>query len=256
MTDEEKFLFDLQGYLVVENVLTPEQVQRMRADMDANGIASPDRESIKYRFGGFLAWGDDWRSLIDHPRILPHLVALLGEKFRLDHAYGMAGRVEGDLAGQTLHHHAGMFGHGCYYVTHGQTIHNGLIVVSFALSDIRPGAGGFCCIPGSHKALFKMPDRYYQVSDNPLVRQVSQKAGDVVIFTEALTHGTMPWSDRNQERRSVLLKYCPLYMQWGQGPMPADIAGLTDRQRQILQGAYVWQRPSLAGYREPLREAN
>lgn len=246
MTEEQKFLFDLQGYLVIEGALAPDQICRMLAEMEAHGVKDPENDPSKSRFSGFLGWGDDWRSLIDHPRILPLLVTLLGEKFRLDHAYGMAARSEGALGSLTLHHHAGMFGHGCYYVTHGQAIHNGLIVVSFALTDIVPGGGGFCCIPGSHKALFKMPDKYYRIENNFLVRQVAQKAGDALLFTEALTHGTMPWANRDHERRSVLLKYCPHFMQWGQYPMSADIPGLTDRQRQILQGAYVWQRPAVS----------
>jgi ectoine hydroxylase-related dioxygenase (phytanoyl-CoA dioxygenase family) len=140
-----------------------------------------------------------------------------------------------------------MFEHGCYYVTHGSRMHNGLIVVSWALTDIGENAGGFCCIPGSHKAVFPMPGRLFHIDGNPLVRQIPQKAGDVVIFTEALTHGTWPWTDPNGERRSVLMKYSPHYMQWGQKPMDAHgIGGLTERQRLLLEGAYVWQRPFFA----------
>jgi ectoine hydroxylase-related dioxygenase (phytanoyl-CoA dioxygenase family) len=91
-----------------------------------------------------------------------------------------------------------------------------------------------------------MPGHLFQIDGNPLVRQVPQKAGDVVIFTEALTHGTWPWTDPNGQRRSVLLKYAPHYMQWGQKPMDADaVPGLSERQRLLLEGAYVWQRPAL-----------
>ena len=37
MTDREKYLFDLNGYLVVEDVLTPEQVHAMNEAIDHNG---------------------------------------------------------------------------------------------------------------------------------------------------------------------------------------------------------------------------
>jgi phytanoyl-CoA dioxygenase PhyH len=251
MTEEQRFVFDLQGYLVVEGVLSPEQVRRMASDMGREGIRAPENNPSRSRFGGFLGWGEDWRSLIDHPRILPVLAELLGPKFRLDHAYGMAMRAEGASGGEGLHHQAGMFHHGCYYVTHGQTMHNGLVVVSYALTDIDPGSGGFCCIPGSHKAQFPMPRKWYGLEDNPLVRQVPQKAGDALIFTEALTHGTMLWTNPHGERRSVLLKYCPLYMQWAGKPMDSGIPGLTERQKLILEGPHVWERAPI-----PLEEAD
>jgi ectoine hydroxylase-related dioxygenase (phytanoyl-CoA dioxygenase family) len=250
MTDEQRFLFDLQGYLLVPGVLDGATIARMLAQMDAHSVNPPEDGGDDYRFGDFLQWSEDYRNLVDHPTLLPILAELLGPKFRLDHAYGMATRpgkgATSQPSGYTLHHTAGMFEHGCYYVTHGSRMHNGLIVVSWALSDIAPGAGGFCCIPGSHKAMFPMPRRLFQIDGNPLVRQVPQKAGDVVIFTEALTHGTWPWTDPNGQRRSVLLKYAPHYMQWGQKPMDADaVPGLSERQRLLLEGAYVWQRPAL-----------
>jgi len=250
MTDEQRFLFDLQGYLVVPGVLDPGQVERMLTVMDEHSVNPPEENTDDYRFGNFLRWGDDYRNLIDHPTILPILEDLLGPRFRLDHAYGMAtaprhGEVQMSK-GNSLHHHAAMFEHGCFYVTHGNKMHNGLIVVSYSLTDIGPGAGGFCCIPGSHKALYEMPDRWYQLQDNPLVQQIPQRAGDALIFTESLTHGTWPWSDPNAQRRSVLMKYTPHYMQWAAGVMNSEIEGLTERQKLILQGPYVHSRATVS----------
>lgn len=245
ITDEQRFLFDLQGYVTLPGVLPPEVVKQMQADMDRNGIANPENNPAKSRFGNFLKWGPVWRNLIDHPAILPFLGEFIGPKFRLDHIYGMAMSTKGARGGEGLHHEGGMFNHGCYYVTHGQRIHNGLVVVSFALCDVPPGAGGFCCIPGTHKSIFPLPKGAYQV-DHPLVRHVPMKAGDVLIFTEALTHGTMPWAHEAWERRAVLLKYCPHYMQWSKVPADSSDPELTERQKLIMQGAYVWERPAPA----------
>ena len=70
------------------------------------------------------------------------------------------------------------------------------------------------------------------------------KAGDVLIFTEALTHGTMRWT-ASHERRQILLKYCPHYMQWSGVVIDVHIDGLTDRQKLILEGPHVWQRETV-----------
>lgn len=75
-----------------------------------------------------------------------------------------------------------------------------------------------------------------------MVQQIPQKAGDVLIFTESLTHGTMPWRDKHHDRRSVLMKFCPHYMQWSKWKMPTEIEGLTERQKLILQEPYVADR--------------
>jgi len=246
MTEEQRFLFDLQGYLILPGALDSERVARMLAVMNEHSINPPEEMTDDYRFGNFLNWNDDYRDLIDHEPIVSILEEVLGPRFRLDHAYGMAtaprrGEVQKSL-GNSLHHHAGMFEHACYYVTHGPKMHNGLVVVSYSLTDIEAGAGGFCCIPGSHKATFQMPGKWYNLEDNPLVQQIPQRAGDAVIFTESLTHGTWPWSDPNAQRRSVLMKYCPHYMQWADGVMSSEIDGLTERQRVIMQGPYVHQR--------------
>jgi ectoine hydroxylase-related dioxygenase (phytanoyl-CoA dioxygenase family) len=247
MTDEQKYMFDLLGYAVIPNAIDEPTLNRMRADMDAQGVKDVQNSSSLSRFVDFFKWGPDWRNLIDHPAVYPYLQDLIEPKFRLDHAYGMAMRADGTQAppGGEMHHEADIYQHGCFYVANSRGMHNGLIVVSFALNDIPVGAGGFICIPGSHKCNYPTPRRFYDMKDNPLWRQVPQKAGDALIFTEALTHGTMPWTLKNAERRSALLKYCPLYMQWAAKHMDSNIEGLTDRQKKILAGPYVNARPKL-----------
>ena len=242
LTDEQRYLYDLRGYLVLEQVLDAQQLEQMHREMDEHGVKDPDNNPNRSRFGGFLGWGENWRGLIDHPRLVPVLEELLGEGFRLDHAYGMAARASVAPTGENLHHHAGMFAHGCYYTTHGPQMHNGLIVVSYALVDMDESTGGFCCIPGSHKATYPTPEQYTRIQDNPLLASPPLKAGDALIFCEALTHGTRAWIDREHERRTVLIKYCPGYMQWAKKPMSAEVDGLTDRQRQILSGPSVARR--------------
>ena len=247
LSDEQRYLFDLNGYVVVPGVLDAARVARMSADMASHAVTSPEDGSLEYRFGDFFEWGDDWRELIDHPTIMPLLQEILGERFRLDHAYGMAMRAtdDGALPAGNLHHVAGMFHHACFYVTHGAKMHNGLIVVSFALSDTPPGAGGFICIPGSHKALYPTPAELMRPEINPLVANVPLAAGDALLFTESLTHGTAAWTHTGAERRAVLLKYCPHYMQWAGRPMSDGVSGIMERQRLILQPPYVDKRETV-----------
>jgi len=49
MTDEQKSLFDLQGYLKVEGALSPVQMPNMIADLDAHDISNLDNDSHRHQ---------------------------------------------------------------------------------------------------------------------------------------------------------------------------------------------------------------
>ena len=70
----------------------------------------------------------------------------------------------------------------------------------------------------------------------PYVLQPAVEAGDVLIFTEALVHGTMPWTT-DHERRCLLYKYSPGHSAWDRdGYDVADYRDfyLTERRRRII----------------------
>ena len=120
---------------------------------------------------------------------------------------------------------------------------NGLIVVMYALRDVKPGDGGFICVPGSHNASLNTykPDVYSHLVVNPTLQ-----AGDMLIFTEALVHGTRKWNGDCQ-RRSLLYKYAPGYSSWAR-PDSLDAyrkVATTDLQRDLLRPPYVGGRQPL-----------
>lgn len=215
MTDTEKYLFDLQGYLAVSDALTREQVDALNQIIDDKLATNPEPDKNAYRFGNTLSWGAPVRDLIANPRILPHLHAMVGHQPRLDHEYADIIRHGLGPIGARLH------GGGTpldpsqsYRVMNGKMV-NGLVVVVYALKDVNPGDGGFACVPGSHKANFPLPDGWADMSTHlaPGVTPVPCRAGSAILFTEALTHGTLPWAGAD-ERRSLFLKYCPHFMAW------------------------------------------
>jgi ectoine hydroxylase-related dioxygenase (phytanoyl-CoA dioxygenase family) len=77
------------------------------------------------------------------------------------------------------------------------------------------------------------------------VVQPPVEAGDALIFTEALVHGTMPWHG-SHERRALLYKFSPGYSAWSQKyPNPEDYENLTEQQRRILSPPSVGNRPDV-----------
>src|SRR4029450_1993761 len=92
----QQYLFDLQGYLVIHNVLSAAEVAELNRLIDAQRLPGP-REIL--RFGsapgvhgadhGFLNWGEPFCRLLDHEAIMPILRFRLGDCFRLDRLYGI-----------------------------------------------------------------------------------------------------------------------------------------------------------------------
>lgn len=268
MNETERYLFDLNGYIVLRDVLGPEELDALNAGVDAAGVPGLLNE-VNYIHTGFpdsddgnsdqaagpvdlvngllTDWGKPFRDLVDHPRILPVLEQLLGPQLRLDHSYAIFMRAgAGESTPHHLHNGGTPFDPSQYYLVRDGRMHNGLIVVSFALSDVNAGDGGFCVIPGSHKSSFPVPDEIRKITgEEPPVVHVPMKAGDAVVFTEAVTHGSIPWS-AGHDRRAVLCKYAPGHIQWEQNsPWVNHDHPWTPRQRQLLAGPYAGGRPDV-----------
>jgi hypothetical protein len=66
-------------------------------------------------------------------------------------------------------------------------------------------------------------------------------------FTEALTHGAVPWTATDSSRRTLFYKFSPHGTSWSSSYFDEqsyeDYPDVTDRQRAILKppSAHVWQ---------------
>jgi hypothetical protein len=231
MTPTELYRFDTQGFLVVPGALSPEEVASLNAAVDANqdkvGEPEADERSPalsggpKYRImGGLFEWPQPWcrpfRGLIAHRNSVRYLDALLGRGWRLDHP-GEYFQVPPGGAGTGFHLGEYFSVDGTYYHYRAGQIRCGLTVFQWVLADQGGERGGFCCIPGSHKSNFPRPteiSRYEAEQDLVVCPEV--KAGDLIIFTESLTHGALPWRAEH-ERRAVLFRYTPRHVEFWSG---------------------------------------
>ncbi|MEE2753759.1 MAG: phytanoyl-CoA dioxygenase family protein [Candidatus Latescibacterota bacterium] len=238
-----QYLFDLQGYLVIENALSEVEVAELNAILDEQELPENGK---KNRFGsapdgsGFLAFGKPFCDLLDHPSIMPVLRLRLGDCFRLDRLYGMCmtsgmdrGRLHSDYGASSPVAGAS---YGVRYHPPEWEMVQGFVVVSWSLTNAGPGVGGFCCIPGSHKTEYRMPKSIGDAGeDSSLVVIPEAPAGSAVLFTEALTHGTADWRAGHQ-RRTLLYKYCLSQMAWTSRRVSApENVTLTERQEVLLK---------------------
>jgi hypothetical protein len=285
MTELERYLFDLRGYLIVRNVLSEEELQEINDVIDgvlpawyekaqanfietgwgdgvSQGYTNPGTGRVSLYVGRLLDWGEPIRRLVGHKRILPYLLELLGPSPRLDHQYAILTRA----VSASMPLHGGATPHSAYgyYNYKDQRFFCGFVVVSFALTDAPPGAGGFCCIPGSHKSNLPLPEGLINLDDpDECIAQIPVRKGDVILFPEALTHGTLKWT-ADHERRAVLFKYAPRHIVWeNEAPFVTYDYEWEEHQKELLRAPhlesydYEWEEHQKALLKGPhLNRAN
>jgi hypothetical protein len=229
MTPEERYRFDILGFLVRPRVLSAGDIEALNVAVDLLDVPAPGTDIMSQRFVNHLTSARRFRDLLDHDGIFDIITELCGQNVRLDHAYGIIMRA--GTRGLGLHGGGTPFDPAQYYTVDGGSIRTGLVAVQWALVDHVAGRGGFLCVPGSHKANFPTPAAVAA----GMAIEVPMFAGDVVIFTEALTHGTAAWQGPDQ-RRSLLYKYSPGNSAWSHEVWQNElIEACTPRQRLMLQ---------------------
>lgn len=242
MSALERYTLDVQGYLVRRRVLGRRALAVLHRAVDALH-ARPGSTIASQRFAEHLGRDEAFRALMDHEAVFEVVRELCGPAVRLDHAYGIV--MAPGTSGLALHGGATPFDPAQYYVSDAGGVHTGLVAVLWSLVDSEPLDGGFACVPGSHKSAYaRPPDVGWDGPGAALVREVPLDAGDVLIFPEALTHGTLPWAGR-AERRVLAFKYSPGNSSWASETVPDELlALLTPRQRRLVEPPFVARRPA------------
>lgn len=226
LTHEEKWFFDLQGYLILPQAVPPEEVSRMVELCDQwhalpdselppplRSYADPDVKPTTARAINNVEYADEvFQRLVLNPQIMRVVLALTGNCPQL---------LDVALTRNTVHSddiplHGG-FGGGLRNPANDYQAADGQILATFlnagvSLVDVPPGTG-FVCVPGSHKSNFAMPPSVTIHSEPPILHNVSVRAGDVILFTEALCHGGRAWT-QPYARRTAFVRYCTSYASW------------------------------------------
>jgi ectoine hydroxylase-related dioxygenase (phytanoyl-CoA dioxygenase family) len=257
MTEDEKYLFDLTGYLVLKDVLSPMDLARCNEAIDHHlertTVANPEEvlsaesktlagPGKQHYLDHMLQWERPWcepfRELLLNPRIVSCLDVILRKEYRLDAGPMLVLAADG-AEGLVLHGGGVESSPSMSYFYQHEKFYCGMIVVEVMLADEGPGDGGLALIPGSHKANFPCP-RPLKLADKYAsnILEVNVKAGDAVIFLETTVHGTLPWKGK-QSRRALLHRYTPGYMNYHD--MKYDLTpqeflmDMTPEQRAMLE---------------------
>lgn len=249
LTAEEKWFFDLTGYMVLPQVIAPEVVQKMLAlgdvwhDLAEDQLPPPLRSyhdprtlPSTPRSIDNVIYGDPiFQELVLNPQIMRVVLTLTDNHPQLIAAtYTRNFKDEDDIA---LHsgHDGGIRLPANDYQANGDKVFATFINAAVSLVDVPPGAG-FVCVPGSHKSNFPCPEAVTIYDGPPIIHNVPVRAGDCVIFTEALRHGGRGWP-LDEPRRTIFVRYSTSYASWspGTGPQSEYREMLSDEVAELMQ---------------------
>lgn len=264
VTAREEYLFDLNGYLVLKNVLTESHVAEMNAILtDMTSLDPPLGAGEWYgcvhahSYGGaeginlqqIYEAGEPFERLIDYPGWFAKIKHFVGGQGTFDWHHGPVFidenfanlRGPGEAIGLHSGGSAGVQRNQFRY--HNGRFHCGQVNVLMALTDIGPRDGATMVIPASHKSNFVHPDtaahsmkagEVRSVDDVEGAIEVHLEAGDALLFVDAISHGSAKRVNPG-ERRIVVYRYGP---SWGNFRHPYHASNellqrLTPQQQKI-----------------------
>jgi hypothetical protein len=246
VNEEQRYVFDLKGYLVVRNALAPEHVATLNATIDRTerlpdeDVPPPVRLQREVpggsdmRIHNLKELGEPFARLIDLEPVIGLVEAAIGTRPRLNHDYAILRYKAGDRT--AFHLGNTPVTPSCQFRSHDGRFLSTLVKVVYPLTDQGVEDGCFSVIPGSHKSQYASP--FGREPDGIPVREaVPCRAGDAVVFTEALAHGSEV-NRSGRPRRTLYYAYSPCWVAGWSGAddaSPELLERVTERQRELLR---------------------
>ena len=238
MTQHDRVVFDLKGYIVKPAVLNPDEVKAIKEfvlQQKDNPKSLPPHE--RYLPGGPFA------KLIDHPAVMNVLLDVIDPdpaKIRLEDVF-LSYRQLGD--GEWKPHAGGKTTNPNYaYNFHDGRIYAGMTRVVWELDEVIEGKGGTCFIPGSHKANFNIrtnPVASIDARDSGLWSSYSCPPGSLVIFSEAVRHSGDFWQNAQNPRVAIFCAYNHINVRHHKPSTPPEvIEKLSAKHQQFFREVY------------------
>lgn len=258
---ERDYLFDVNGFRVLRGALTADQLAALNAWVDAQDLDAlrpgdwiGDVEVHTYgaadgvNFQNVIEGGPVFEELIDHPAWIDEVRRYIqhgDHGVRTDETFLNIRRRGGYIpihSGGDNVRFTGLFRwqNGSWAV--------GQINILMALTDIGPGDGATTVVPGSHKAHDPHPQRDWSAGnggDRAIgMQEVHLNAGDVLMFTDGICHGSMPRTNPG-ERRVLIYRYAPSLLAHRMNYIPSEdlIARLTPTRRAMVMPIAPRMRP-------------
>ena len=245
MTDYEKFIFDLKGFLVIPSVLTDAEIETV-GDHLASLSNSPDHLPEQHRAP--IAGPAEF--LIDHPRVMGILQTVIDprpERIRLESVFTSTRSVENTNDPWTPHVGGTNLDPSLSYRFHNGRIYSGMTRVVWELNEVVEGQGGTCLVPGSHKANLAsaQEETWPEEADDPdsgIWETYGCPPGSLVVFSEGVRHTGSRWTNPKNARNAILIAYNHVSVRFHEPKPcmnPVVIGSMSKEHQRFFQDVWV-----------------
>lgn len=237
MTETEQYEFDRQGFLVLRNFLTDEEVTRLRLAIDSLEQHAMEHYQLEPRKSGnfgseyhlnaergyhvtgghqygqtfiiedFFNFDSAFDFLVNHPKTNSYISSLVQEEIGINNSE-LRIRYPGNCSST----HGGGYcrSYKYRYSVNAKGIDCMMVRFIYFTHDVSNTDGAFCVESGSHKSEFPVPYQCH-VDEDPGMIGLEVNSGDAIVFTENLRHGGL--TNRSGEPRKTLhVGYGPGWM--------------------------------------------
>mgnify|MGYP001166309645 FL=1 len=247
-TTLEEYLFDLRGYIHLQDAIDRTHVAELNASLDTYLDLEPDawrgwvyrhpnRGNTRHLHNVFEI-GEPFERLIDHPSWLTHVNRFVGgdDGLFIDESFADI-RVQGEAT--RIHSGASKRRIRTQFRYHNGQFRCGQINILLALTNVGYGDGPTMVVPGSHKSNIAHPvfkDGADSLDKVPAAVEIPLQSGDAACFVDCIAHGSARRVNPG-ERRMLIIRYGPHWGndRYGFQPSPELIARLTPERRRIVQ---------------------
>ncbi len=224
---------ELEGYLVVPNLLSQASIEEMRIELGRLPTTAVDYSENQRGFSN-VQWTDSPRCIqtIAHPVMLAMLSQLFGDELICTSCAFAVSRP--GHPGIAIHTDAQPYGSKIFGL---QASSPCLVRVLYYLDELTPLRSPFKVIPRSHLSMHRDANPYQRYLSHPDELMVTCQAGSAVIINQRVFHANYPnYSD--SDRRMLAIAYRPAWA----GPIgdvpdydPAQVAQLPPNVRPLFR---------------------
>jgi hypothetical protein len=240
MTDEQRIIYENQGFLHMPGAIPPRLVRALRAAFDEAAAEQFERWRADAAAGradraffdvpNVLDRGDCFVDLVDLPTVFPVLLDAVGPEIQLYHTHARVfppGKTftapwHSDLAnvvGIDLAHSPHFF-----------------VKVHFYFEDLRPDQGCLAFLPGTHRLPAGYPRPAIDADGHsPAAVRIVPQAGDAVLFNTHVLHMALD-NTSPLPRKSLIYAYSHTWVKNYANAIPTDLEryATTHLRRQLF----------------------
>lgn len=245
LTMDQKIDWERDGYIVLEDFLSEQEVEKYNAALDraldawkAKGSTNPEVASLQNigQIHNLIEWDEEFYKLMSYPKTMQIMRDLFGDQFILFDNDGLIKPPNTETHTKKWHRDAHIT------ITNFEKKYPFMAKIFYYFSDVPEDGGCLSLLPGSvHLRNDQLPE-VEDIETLPGMVKMNVKKGTAIIFNSSTLHVALDNKSKDATRRNAYFSYAPAFIK----PFPtyeaseASKAKAKEPVEEMLLGMHSW----------------